>query len=152
MSEGVIQMKGEAGKYLNPMGDGAVGGAVSHGAVKLIPETIFTSNPSLQKNEKWIKRGVKFGLGLLAVKLKMPLVAAGIAGALTEELMTTEGILNEGMNGHSLRATKYANPTLLRDGRLLADSRLLAEDNNFYPQYLYRGTGLNESPDEEINY
>jgi len=155
MSEGIIQAKGETGKYINAMGDGAIGGAAAHATGSVIPDSLFTGNPSIAPYEKWIKRGIKAAVGLIAVKMKQPLVAAGIAGAIAEEIMTTEGILNEGpagtfSSGRRLQATRYARPGILRDSALLSDSRLLSEGANYMQSY--QGQALYESPKDEFNY
>jgi len=67
-------VKGKAGKYANPIIEGAMGGFAMQLATKAIPETLFTDNPNLQKNENLIKGGI---MGLLMVG-GLALVLSGI--------------------------------------------------------------------------
>ena len=147
-------VKGKQGMYLNPIIEGAMGGVATQLMVKVVPETLFTSNPSIKPYENWIKGGLLLLGAAVAAHMKQPLVAAGMAGGAAILTMQKEGILQEeaphgGFSAGRFRQGRFANPRVLMDGALLSDGHLLSEAvYDINPPY----DPLYESPKHEFRF
>lgn len=141
-------VKGKFGSMANPIIEGAIGGVGTQLVVKAIPESLFTSNPSLKPYENWIKGGLLLAGAAIAAKMKQPLIAAGMAGGAAILTMQKEGILQEegnhggfaGRGRRSLQSARFADPMLLSDAELLND--------DIYPPYV----AMYESPKNEFRF
>ncbi len=129
---------GKAGKYFNPIAEGAMGGFAMQLATKAIPQSFFDENPNFAKNENLIKGGVMVALSLFAVHMKQPLIAAGIAGATAIIAMQKEGILQDDAllsnRRRSLQRGRFADDRLLsgRSQRSLRDRNIYADYDPLY--------------------
>lgn len=126
-------VKGKAGQYVNPILEGAMGGVGTQLLVKAIPTTIFTSNPTLAKNENLVKGAILLVGAAVAAHFKQPLVAAGMAGGAAILVMQKEGILQDGMSSTAGRFS----PGRFADSRLLSahTPNRLSPYANYQPLY-----------------